>query len=1170
MIAEWYERSGRRVVHGVPEGYDALVLQRAAAALAAAPHGAGPRAVLHVARDDARLAQLSEAVACFGPEIDLLGFPAWDCLPYDRVSPNSQLVSRRLDTLTRLASPVVEVGRPRVVVTTVAAILQRVPTRKLLGPAVKRLRIGDRVDTDELIRFFQHNGYTRSDTVREPGEYAIRGGIIDVYPAGLAEPLRLDLFGDTLEALREFDPMSQRSTGKRDAVDFKPASEVLLDEASIARFRAGYRALFGAETGADPLYEAVSAGRKHVGMEHWLPLFHEQLETLFDYLPGAAVSFDAQVEEAIAARLEQIAEYYAARRALMNSRDKDAVPYKPLPPDRLYLTEADWRAALAPRPVGAFTAAPAPDVPGEDGADRLDAGGRPGHEFAEARVRPDVNLFDAVREHVTGVIAAGARVVIAAYSAGSRDRLRGLLRDHGVSDVALPDRWADALVAPPATTSLIVLGLERGFVADRLMVISEGDILGDRLVRQVKRRRGANFISEVASLDEGDLVVHVDHGIGRYDALVTLEVAGAPHDCLRVVYAGGDKLFVPVENIEVLSRFGSEEAGVQLDKLGGVGWQARKARVRARIRDIADKLIRIAAEREIKSGLMLTPPEGLYDEFCARFPYAETDDQQRAIEESLADLGSGKPMDRLICGDVGFGKTEVALRAAFIAAMTGSQVAVVVPTTLLARQHFQLFRERFKGLAPRVEQLSRLVPPKRAAEIKRALATGEIDIVVGTHAILSKSIEFKDLGLLIVDEEQHFGVGQKERLKELKANVHVLTLTATPIPRTLQLALSGVRDMSVIATPPVDRLAVRTFVLPYDPVVIREAIMREHFRGGQVFYVCPRIEDLASVAERIRALVPEVKLATAHGRMAPTQLEDVMTAFCDGRYDVLLSTNIIESGLDIPTANTMVIHRADMFGLAQLYQLRGRIGRSKTRAYAYLTLRPGRVPSAAAQKRLEVMQTLDQLGAGFQLASHDLDIRGAGNLLGEEQSGHIREVGIELYQHMLEEAVQLAKSGAVLEAAQSADQWTPQITIGTPVLIPEGYVADLTVRLGLYRRIATLIDRTEIDAFAAEMIDRFGPLPPEVSNLLQIIQIKRLCIDAGVEKVEAGPKGAVLAFRLNNFANPPALVDFIHRQSGTVRLRPDHRLVVMRPWDEPAARIEGVQRVLEQLAQLAA
>jgi len=1164
MSDSWYGRPGRVVVHGVPEGYDALVLQRTARALAAAQ-----RPLLHVARDDARLAQLAEAVGFFAPEIDLLGFPAWDCLPYDRVSPNSQLVSRRLDTLVRLASPVVEVGRPRLVITTVAAVLQRVPTRKLLAPAVKRLRVGEQVDGDELVGFFQRNGYTRADTVREPGEYAIRGGIIDVYPAGLAEPLRLDLFGDTLEAIREFDPMSQRSTGARDAVDLKPASEILLDDAAIARFRTGYRALFGAETADDPLYEAISAGRKHIGMEHWLPLFHEQLETLFDYLPGAAVTFDAQVEAAIDARFEQINEYYEARRALMTASARDGTPYKPLPPDRLYLTERDWRAALKPSSLGAFDASPAPPI-GEAGSDRVEAGGRPGHGFAEARVRPDVNLFDAVREHFDALIAGGSRVVVTTYSTGSRDRLKGLLRDHGVADVAQPETWAEVAALPAGTVALVVLGLERGFVAGPLAVVSEGDILGDRLVRQIKRRRASDFISEVASLNDGDLVVHVDHGIGRYDGLVTLAVAGAPHDCLRVLYAGGDKLFVPVENIDVLSRFGSEEAGVQLDKLGGVGWQARKARVRERIRDIADKLIRIAAEREIKQGLALAAPEGSYDEFCARFPYAETDDQQRAIQDTITDLGSGKPMDRLICGDVGFGKTEVALRAAFVTTMAGSQVAVVVPTTLLARQHFRLFQERFKGLPTRIEQLSRLVPPKRAAEIKKALAEGAVDIVVGTHALLSKSIRFRDLGLLVVDEEQHFGVGQKERLKELKANVHVLTLTATPIPRTLQLALSGVRDMSMIATPPIDRLAVRTFVLPYDPVVVREAILREHFRGGQVFYVCPRIEDLASVSERIRKLVPEIKIATAHGRMAPTQLEDVMTAFCDGKYDMLLSTNIVESGLDIPSANTMLIHRADMFGLAQLYQLRGRIGRSKTRAYAYLTLPPGRVPSLAAQKRLEVMQTLDQLGAGFQLASHDLDIRGAGNLLGEEQSGHIKEVGIELYQHMLEEAVQLAKSGAAAESTPAADQWTPQITIGTPVLIPESYVGDLSVRLGLYRRIATLIDRTEIDAFAAEMIDRFGPLPAEVDNLLRIIQIKRLCIDAGVEKVDAGPKGAVLAFRQNHFANPPGLVDFIHRQSGMVKLRPDHRLVVMTAWERPEERIQGVQHVIQQLAQLAA
>jgi transcription-repair coupling factor (superfamily II helicase) len=538
----------------------------------------------------------------------------------------------------------------------------------------------------------------------------------------------------------------------------------------------------------------------------------------------------------------------------------------------------------------------------------------------------------------------------------------------------------------------------------------------------------------------------------------------------------------------------------------------------------------------------------------------------RAIEETLGDLRAGRPMDRLICGDVGFGKTEIALRAAVVAVMAGWQVAIIVPTTLLARQHTQTFRERFAGLPVRIEQLSRLVTPGRAGDVREGLKKGLVDIVIGTHSLLAKAVAFKDLGLLIVDEEQHFGVKQKERLKRLRQDVHVLTLTATPIPRTLQLALSGVRDMSLIASPPVDRLAVRTFVLPYDPVIVREAILREYHRGGQVFYVCPRIEDLPRVEERIRKLVPEVKLAVAHGRLAARDLEAVMADFIDHKFDLLLSTNIIESGLDIPSANTLVIHRADMFGLSQLYQLRGRIGRAKLRGYAYLTLPPGRLLTAAAQRRLEVMQTLDTLGAGFQLASHDLDIRGAGNLLGEEQSGQIREVGIELYQHLLEEAVAEARGGG--ESAAAA--WTPQINIGMPVLIPDRYVADLNVRLGLYRRLSVLEDRAELEAFAAELIDRFGPLPGEVENLLQVMAIKKLCRDAGIEKVDAGPKGATLSFYQDSFANPGGLVDFIQRQAGKVQLRPDHKLVYRRNWDNAEARVGGVRRLLEQLVKVVA
>ena len=562
---------------------------------------------------------------------------------------------------------------------------------------------------------------------------------------------------------------------------------------------------------------------------------------------------------------------------------------------------------------------------------------------------------------------------------------------------------------------------------------------------------------------------------------------------------------------------------------------------------------------------MLNPPEGVYDEFSARFPYEETDDQEASIGAVLGDLASGRPMDRLICGDVGFGKTEVALRASLIAVLAGKQVAVVVPTTLLARQHFHTFTERFRGFPVKIAQASRLVSPKERAEVKAGIKSGDIDIVIGTHALLAKGIEFADLGLLIVDEEQHFGVQHKERLKQLREDVHVLTLTATPIPRTLQLALSGVREMSLISTPPVDRLAVRTYVMPFDPVILREALLRERFRGGQTFFVVPRISDLDEAEAFLKEHAPELKVARAHGQMASRELDQVMNAFYDRQYDVLLSTSIVESGLDIPSANTLIVYRADMFGLAQLYQLRGRVGRSKVRAYAYITIPADARLTPAAERRLKVLQSLDTLGAGFVLASHDLDIRGAGNLLGEEQSGHIREVGYELYQSMLEEAVAALRGGdGVVE-----DQWSPRINLGTSVLIPEEYVPDLQVRLGLYRRLSGVDSHDAIEAFAAELIDRFGPLPQEVRHLLDIVEIKGLCRQAGIEQIDAGPKGAVIAFRNKSFANPEGLIDFIRKEGKQVKLQPDHRLIYYANWETPEERLAGAHDLLKRLVKIA-
>jgi transcription-repair coupling factor (superfamily II helicase) len=1138
-------------VHGAPEGYDALLIARRRVETEAP--------VLHVCRDDARMARVAEALGFWAPEIEVLRFPAWDCLPYDRVSPNPEIVAERVATLTRLLEPARR-GHPRVVVTTVNALVQKVPPRKAFRGATMHLRKGGRVEPEKLTAYLEANGYGRTGTVMEPGEYALRGGIIDLFPAGEPDPVRLDLFGDEIESLHRFDTGTQRRGKALEALWLRPVGEVFLDPESIARFRTAYVDLFGAAATEDPLYVSVSAGRKHPGMEHWAGLFHAHMETLLDYLPRASVSLDHQAEEVLAARLEMIADHYEARRAPVRLGEGE-LPYRPAPPDRLYLDRAGWEAMLAGGPLLRFTPYARPE-----GAEGIDAGGRPGPLFTDIRTSGQ-NVFAAYAGHAQAVVRAGHRPVVAAWTRGSRDRLGNLLRENKVAAADVDD-WEAVRALPEGVVALIVLGLERGFIAPGLSVVGEQDLLGERLARPPRRRRRADqFIADATEIAEGDLVVHQDHGIGRYEGLETIEVNGAPHDCLRILYEGGDKLFVPVENIEVLSRFGSDTAGVALDKLGGVSWQHRKARAKQRIQDMAAALIRVAAERKLKEGLAAIPPGGSWDAFCARFPFAETEDQQRAIADVLEDLAAGRPMDRLVCGDVGFGKTEVALRAAFVVAMAGAQVAVIVPTTLLARQHYRTFAARFEGFPLKVAQLSRLVSAKEAAAVKAGLRDGSVNIVVGTHALLAKGIEFADLGLLIVDEEQHFGVAHKEKLKALKSDVHVLTLTATPIPRTLQLALSGVREMSVIATPPVDRLAVRTFIMPWDGVVLREAIQRERFRGGQAFCVVPRIEDLERTAERLREIVPEARLVTAHGRLAAGELERVMTEFGDGRHDILLSTNIIESGLDMPAVNTLIVHRADLFGLAQLYQLRGRVGRGKLRGYAYLTWPQGHRLSPAAEKRLEVMQTLDNLGAGFTLASHDLDIRGAGNLLGEEQSGHIREVGIELYQQMLEEAVAELRAGQGRRAETERD-FTPQINLGLPVLIPEGYVPDLPVRLGLYRRIGALSSDREVDAMAAELADRFGPLPQEVENLLGVVAIKRLCREAGVEKLDAGPKGIVVGFRRNEFANPGGLIAWVQAQKGQVKLRPDHRLAVVREMDL-AQRVKAARDLLAALTRVA-
>ena len=1134
----------------VPSGFAPLLL----ADLTRAAKGR----TLFIAPDDAAMRAIADTAPFFAPEIEILLLPAWDCLPYDRASPSIAITSQRMATLQALQQPS---SKKQLVLTTIGAVIQKYVTPFRIRQTGERLSAGREISRERLAALLQSNGYFRVDTVAEAGEFAMRGSIVDLFPAGSEYGLRLDFFGDEIESIRRFDAADQRSIDRVEHFDILPAVEALMDEDAIRRFRTGYRERFGVTATGDPLYQAVSEGRRLSGMDHWLPLFEERMATIFDHVgEGTLIIRDGGAASAGQSRLDAIADYYDNR---VKAQVAEPGSYRPLPPEMLYLSGEELDALFVGHAAHELSQFAQPDS-----ATTIDFGIAAARDFAPERAQK-VNIYEAVSDHLKSLVKTGNKPVIASYSAGARERLKGLLSDHGAPPLTEAGGWQRALGVAKGQVAMVILPIEHGFTTPDVALLSEQDMLGDRLVRRQKRRKSADaFLAELAALTPGDLVVHQEHGIGRYEGLVSIPVGNSPHDCVALSYAGGDKLYVPVENIDVLSRYGSENEGVALDRLGGEAWQRRRSKLKERIREIAHELLKTAAERALRPGAVIEVEDQAYASFVDRFPYEETDDQQRVIEEVLEDLAAGKPMDRLVCGDVGFGKTEVAMRAAFAAAMAGHQVAIIAPTTLLARQHFTNFAERFRDLPLNIGRLSRLVPATEAAKTRDGLTDGTVDIVIGTHAVLAKSLQFKRLGLVVVDEEQRFGVTHKEQLKQLKTDVHMLTLTATPIPRTLQMAMSGLRDLSVIQTPPVDRLAVRTYVIPWDPVVLREALLREHYRGGQSFFVVPRIADLTEIEEFLRTEVPEVNYVTAHGQMAATQVEERMSAFYEKRYDVLLSTTIVESGLDIPSANTLIIHRADRFGLAQLYQLRGRVGRSKTRAYAYLTTEANRVLTETAEKRLKVLGDLDSLGAGFQLASHDLDIRGAGNLVGDEQSGHIKEVGFELYQSMLEEAILEARADAQ-GLAKPRGSFSPQITIDAPILIPEDYVPDLSVRMALYRRLNDLEEGQDVEGFAAEMVDRFGPIPQPTQNLLKLIQIKQNALVAQVSKIEVGARGTLVSFHDDAPPNVRALLAYVEKLGESAKLRPDSKLVINRVWADPVARLNGCLQLSKGLANLA-
>ncbi len=1085
----------------VPAGYDALFLSELIKK--------SDTSFLYILSDGKTLQQTYQNMQYFAPKQEVLMLPAWDTQAYDRVSPNSEVISERIKTLSKLIK---EPNKKRIVLASTSSVLQLLPPAEIFQNSFI-INKGADINRKKLIEFFSANGYNKTEQVLEPLEFSVRGDIIDVFAPSSKQPIRIDFFDDEVEALKYFDPLTQRTTEALSEFCFYIGSELLLNEHTIATFRRKYIEEFGSLGLNDEIYEAISNGLHFNGAENWLPLFYKNLNSIFDYMQNSQIFVGEHVLEAIDNKEFSIKDYYQAR---VEAQDD----YRPIRPELFYIDPKQilkTASHISSQNIG--------------GTDKKVI---PSRTFYP-------NKFDNLQEYINE--NSNKKITIGCYQQSSIEKIKKLINNNKIS----------VEIAP----------LTSGFKTDKLLFISEADIFGQKPNKIKKNKASAkNFIADVSQLSANELVVHIEHGIGRFLGLETIVAGAQPHDCLKVLYNNNAKLYVPVENIDVLSRYGIDDDNITLDTIGGVAWGAKKEKIKKRIKEIAAELIKVAAQRELKKADIFNLQEAMYQEFCSYFLYNETNDQLQAIEDVFSDLAKGIPMDRLVCGDVGFGKTEVALRAAFNVASNGAQVALIVPTTLLARQHFINFKKRFEGFDIRVEMLSRLISPTNAKKIKEDIKQGHVDIVIGTHALLAKDIEFANLGVLIIDEEQHFGVVHKEKLKQLKANIHVLTLSATPIPRTLQLSLTGVKNLSIIATPPVDRLAVRSFVQPFDTVMIKEAIYREKFRGGQSYFVCPRVSDIFELHQKLSELMPDIKIAVAHGQMSPTKLEDVMTSFADAQADVLLSTTIIESGIDLPQVNTMIIHRSDMFGLAQLYQLKGRIGRSKVRGYCYFTVPKNKKLKPIAQKRLNILQSLDSLGAGFMLASHDMDLRGSGNILGDEQSGHIKEVGISLYQQMLEDEINRQKQGITEEIAT---QWSPQITVGIPIIIPEAYVSDLSQRLALYKRIADLQDDDEIQEMTSELIDRFGAIPQPVTNLLKIVEIKQLCKTLNIEKIDAGDKGFLISFKNNKVNDVDKLIAVSTQSFGKIKLRPDQKVQVIEDLQDYSKRIEKIKNTLQRL-----
>jgi len=1104
------------------------------------------RFTLLLTADSQSAERLQEELAFFAPELPVLHFPDWETLPYDLFSPHQDIVSQRIATLYQLP----ELSHGVLVVPITTALHRLAPKRFLLGSSLV-LDVGQKLDVEQMRLRLEAAGYRCVDTVYEHGEFAVRGALIDLFPMGSALPYRIDLFDDEIETLRTFDPENQRSIDMVESIRLLPAREFPLKKEAVTGFRARFRERFDVDFRRCPIYQDLSTGITPAGIEYYLPLFYEETATLFDYLPEDSQVFSLPgIEQAAEQFWNDVRNRYEERRV---------DPERPLlPPAELFMPVEDCfaRLKLWPRVVASQQ-----DVEPGIGRERFPAQPLPELAIESKASEP----LGKLRQFLDGF---PGRVLFTAESAGRREVLLELLARLKLRPQEV-EGWGGFL-ASEERLAIAIAPLDEGLLLDEVALVAESPLFGQRVMQRRRREKsrdgGDNVIKNLTELREGAPVVHIDHGVGRYQGLVTLEIEGQAQEFLLLQYADEAKLYVPVASLHLIARYtGSDDALAPLHKLGSETWQKAKRKAAEQVRDVAAELLDIYARRAARQGYAFKDPQVDYETFAAGFPFEETPDQQAAIDAVREDLLSAKPMDRLVCGDVGFGKTEVAMRAAFIAVHGGKQVAVLVPTTLLAQQHYNSFRDRFADWPVRVEVMSRFKSAKEVQNAITELAEGKIDILIGTHKLLQDDVKFSNLGLVIIDEEHRFGVRQKEQLKALRSEVDILTLTATPIPRTLNMSIAGMRDLSIIATPPARRLSVRTFVMEANNPTIKEALLRELLRGGQVYYLHNDVKTIEKCAADLQALVPEARIAIGHGQMRERDLEQVMSDFYHKRFNVLVASTIIETGIDVPSANTIIIERADKFGLAQLHQLRGRVGRSHHQAYAYLLTPPRKAMTDDAQKRLEAIANAQDLGAGFVLATHDLEIRGAGELLGEGQSGQIQAVGFTLYMEMLERAVKAIRKGEQPNLEQPLGGG-PEINLRLPALIPEDYLPDVHARLILYKRIANAADEDGLKELQVEMIDRFGLLPEPTKNLVRLTLLKLQAEKLGITKIDAGPQGGRIEFSADTSVDPMVLIKLIQSQPNRYKFEGATLFKFQVPMERPEERFNTLEALLERLA----